>query len=103
MAFSCNMLLVNQSARLVPGGRLATLNGLAQMSSSVMRAVGPYAGSSLFALSVERNWLGGRLIWPVLFAVSVVGILVTGTIQDLDKQQEQQQAAEANPEQSAIR
>lgn len=42
MAFSCNIILVNQCSVLAKGAQLGTLNGLAQMSASLMRAIGPY-------------------------------------------------------------
>ncbi|KDN35426.1 hypothetical protein K437DRAFT_78202 [Tilletiaria anomala UBC 951] len=86
MSFSCNMLLVNQSATLLRAGgaKLGTLNGLAQMSSSVMRALGPYAASALFAWSVEKNILHGKLVWPVLSVIGVLAIVVTTQIEDLE-------------------
>lgn len=73
MVFVCNMLLVTRSA---PCRRsLGTVNGLAQMVASASRAVGPAFATSLFALSIERNILGGNLIWLVLTLVALSGVV----------------------------
>ena len=37
-----------------------------------MRAIGPAAATSLFSLSIERGYLGGRLVYYLL--VGLVGI-----------------------------
>lgn len=84
MAFSCNIILVNQAAALAPGAQMGTLNGLAQMASSSMFAFGPYAASSLFALSLEKHLLGGYLIWFVLFVVAACGLAVTMGLLDIE-------------------
>ncbi|UZJ52847.1 hypothetical protein CBS101457_002167 [Exobasidium rhododendri] len=85
MAFSCNIILVNQATALAPGAQLGTLNGLAQMSSSLMRAVGPYAASSLFAVSLTKHLVGGYLIWIILFIIGLGGVVVTSTLADVEK------------------
>lgn len=84
MAFSTNMILVNQCATLTPGTALGTLNSLAQMSSSVSRAIGPYAANTLFALSVTHNLLGGHFVYLVLTIISIVGALTCLLIKDMD-------------------
>ncbi|CAE6364898.1 unnamed protein product [Rhizoctonia solani] len=73
VVFVCNMLLVNRSA---PNRRsLGAVNGLAQMVASASRALGPAGATSLFAISVQRNLLGGSLVWFVLAAVGVLGVM----------------------------
>lgn len=57
-------------------GTLGAVNGLAQMSVSVMRAIGPAAANSLFSLSIENNYLGGSLVYAVLICVACVSIAV---------------------------
>ncbi|SPO28813.1 uncharacterized protein UTRI_05126_B [Ustilago trichophora] len=94
MAFASNMILVNQCSTLTRGTALGTLNSLAQMSSSITRAIGPYVANTLFALSVTKNLLGGQLVWLVLGVVGMVGPLTCLLIKDLDKQQSQEEEEE---------
>lgn len=86
MAFASNMILVNQCSTLTVGTALGTLNSLAQMSSSITRAIGPYLANSLFALSVTKNLLGGQMVWLVLGLVGMVGPVVCLMIKDLERQ-----------------
>lgn len=68
-AYSCNMLLINAAA---PSAQLlGTLNGVAQMMSSLVRSVGLAIGSSLFAVSVQRHLLGGQAVWVFMIASSL--------------------------------
>jgi len=41
-------------------------NGLAQMIVSVIRAVGPAAANSAFSISIERQYLGGNMVYCVM-------------------------------------
>jgi len=50
---------------------LGAVNGLAQTTVSIARAFGPALSTSLFAISVEHNLMGG-------YAVYLVFILLTG-------------------------
>ena len=47
---------------------LGATNGLGQLAASVVRAIAPAGASSLFALSLDRNWLGGHGVY-VIFTV----------------------------------
>lgn len=52
---------------------LGSLNGIAQMSSSLMRAIGPVGASSLFAYSIEHEHLArGEFVFVVMIALAVV-------------------------------
>ncbi|OAX43208.1 MFS general substrate transporter [Rhizopogon vinicolor AM-OR11-026] len=55
-------------------------NGLAQMVVSVMRAVGPAAANSAFSISMERQYLGGDMVYCVMagmvFMAMGVGVLL---------------------------
>lgn len=82
---SSQIILVNQAAALCPGAQLGTLNGLAQMASSISRAFGPYVFSSLFSLSLTEQILGGNLIWLVIFVVALTGALQTSGLVDVEK------------------
>ncbi|KAF8886145.1 major facilitator superfamily domain-containing protein [Infundibulicybe gibba] len=53
---------------------LGATNGLAQTSVSLARALGPAMSTSLFALSVEKNLLGGYAVYAILLAISCVAI-----------------------------
>lgn len=55
-------------------GSLGATNGLAQTTASVVRAIGPAAATSLFALSTSRGLLGGHLVYVVLL-VGALGAL----------------------------
>lgn len=48
------------------------------MTVSIMRAIGPAAANSLFAMTVEKNYLGGYLVYYVLVAV-VCGAMVVAS------------------------
>ncbi|KAL0948631.1 hypothetical protein HGRIS_010438 [Hohenbuehelia grisea] len=50
---------------------LGAVNGIAQMTVSVMRAIGPAAANSLFSLSIDKQYLGGRLVYYIL--ITMVG------------------------------
>jgi hypothetical protein len=52
---------------------LGAINGLSQTSVSTARAVGPALATSLFALSKERDLLGGNAVYVVL-------IMLTGAL-----------------------
>ncbi|KAG1876636.1 MFS multidrug-resistance DHA1 sub-family [Suillus subalutaceus] len=41
-------------------------NGFAQVVVSVMRAIGPAAANSAFSISIERQYLGGNLVYCVM-------------------------------------
>ena len=41
-----------------------------------MRAIGPAAANSLFSLSIEKNYLGGYLVYYVLIAVVSLSVVV---------------------------
>lgn len=51
-AFTASFMLVNNS---VPVGRRGTMNGLAMMTSSMGKAVGPIVGGTLFAWSIADS------------------------------------------------
>ena len=56
---------------------LGATNGVAQFVASVVRAVGPAASTSLFAVSLERNWLGGYAVYPILLSMSIALFFVS--------------------------
>jgi hypothetical protein len=61
---------------------LGAVNGIAQTGVSAMRAVGPACATSFFALSVEKNLLGGNLIYVILALTTLVGFAVVQLLPD---------------------
>ena len=56
--------------------------GLAQSVASLTRAVGPAMASSLFAFSIEHDILGGKLVWLVLFMLSLLNFGTSFLLRD---------------------
>ncbi|KAF8584880.1 MFS general substrate transporter [Ramaria rubella] len=56
---------------------LGATTGLAQTTTSIMRAVGPAGATSLFAFSIERNLFGGSFVYIVLCSISLCGTMAT--------------------------
>ena len=50
---------------------LGALNGVAQTTASVVRAVGPAASTSLFAYSIHNNFMGGYGVYIVLVLATI--------------------------------
>jgi len=53
---------------------LGNTNGLAQTAASLMRAIGPASITALFAVSVEKNLLGGWLIYVIMVALTLSSV-----------------------------
>ena len=51
---------------------LKTVTGLAQSVASLSRAIGPALATSIFAFSIDRNILSGRLVWLILIIISSI-------------------------------
>ncbi len=47
------------------------------MVSSIVGFIGPGGATSLFAVSVDHDLLGGDLIWLVLIVIAVFGVVAT--------------------------
>ena len=56
---------------------LGTLNGVSQTTISVIRAVGPATATSLFAVSVQKDLLGGWFVYAVLTGVNILGLIAS--------------------------
>ena len=57
---------------------LGVMNGLAQVSVSAVRAVGPALASSMYSLSIDEDhhYMGGWLVYYVVVALSLGAIWV---------------------------
>ncbi|KAI0767187.1 MFS general substrate transporter [Fomes fomentarius] len=75
LAYGSIFIYVSSSA---PNNRsLGAVNGMAQIIASVVRAVGPAASTSLFATSLELNWMGGYAVYVFFVVFTAVCLLVT--------------------------
>ncbi|TFY82285.1 hypothetical protein EWM64_g1724 [Hericium alpestre] len=79
LAYSLSMILVKDNAP--SPSALGTTNGLIQAAMCGTRAFAPALVSSLFALSLERNILGGYFWVLAMIGVSVAGSLVSRSIE----------------------
>ncbi|KDQ06794.1 hypothetical protein BOTBODRAFT_234812 [Botryobasidium botryosum FD-172 SS1] len=78
LAYGCAFLFVTSSA---PSKHtMGATNGLSQMTISFMRAVGPAAATSLFALGLERGIMGGKLVYLVFGGVAVAAVGATALL-----------------------
>ena len=50
------------------------------MTVSMMRAIGPAGANSLFSITIEKNYLGGYLVYYVLVAVVCVSMVVASLL-----------------------
>ncbi|KAF8220943.1 MFS general substrate transporter [Tricholoma matsutake] len=74
MAYACVFIYITAS---VPSKRsLGAVNGLSQTTVSIARAIGPALTTSLYSLSVEHKILGGYAVYTILFALSILGLLL---------------------------
>ncbi|CAE6445274.1 unnamed protein product [Rhizoctonia solani] len=83
MAFSCVAIYVNSSAPSKDS--LGTLNGISQTIISIIRAIGPAAATSLFSLSIEKNILGGHLVYAVLLGISLAGVFASRWLKEVKR------------------
>jgi MFS family permease len=74
MSFGCILMFITAAA---PNKRsLGATNGLAQMTASIVRAIGPAASTSMFAYSVQHKLMGGYAVYAVLVAMSVLAMRI---------------------------
>ncbi|KIJ67973.1 hypothetical protein HYDPIDRAFT_126547 [Hydnomerulius pinastri MD-312] len=70
MSFACILMYITAAA---PNKRsLGAINGLAQTTASVVRAIGPALATSLFAYSIQHNLLGGHAVYAVMILLTIV-------------------------------
>ncbi|CAD6583241.1 MAG: hypothetical protein TREMPRED_003505, partial [Tremellales sp. Tagirdzhanova-0007] len=68
----CNLIMTNAAA---PSRRLlGAINGYSQFIQAIVRIIGPGGASILFAVSIDKQILGGSLVWLVLGLVGVIGV-----------------------------
>ena len=72
MGYGCSFLFTVDSAPTP--ALLSSTNGLAQLTSTVIRSIGPTLASSLFSVTIQRRLMGGTMVYWVLCAVGSVGL-----------------------------
>ncbi|KAJ6577996.1 major facilitator superfamily domain-containing protein [Mycena capillaripes] len=75
MGFSCAFIYVRSAAPSKHS--LGATNGIAQTCISIVRAIGPVASTSLFSFSLQKNLLGGSLVYLVMICISALALLGT--------------------------
>jgi hypothetical protein len=50
---------------------LGALNGVAQTTASVVRAIGPASATSLFAYSIRHDFVGGYGVYVVIILIAI--------------------------------
>ncbi|KIK77865.1 hypothetical protein PAXRUDRAFT_834836 [Paxillus rubicundulus Ve08.2h10] len=64
MSFVCVLMYITAAA---PNQRsLGALNGLAQTTACIVRVIGPASSTSLFAYSIQHNFMGGYGVYVVI-------------------------------------
>lgn len=61
---------------------LGALNGVAQTTASVVRAIGPASATSLFAYSIQHNFMGGYGVYIVLVFGTVATMPLSAMLPD---------------------
>jgi len=74
-AQGCTQLFIMDAA---PGrNSLGAVNSLGQMMSSVTRTIAPSFASSLFSISLQKQWLGGYFVYFLLLIIVLIGSYVS--------------------------
>ncbi|RDX57347.1 MFS general substrate transporter [Lentinus brumalis] len=74
MSYGCIFIFVTSAAPNKTS--IGATNGIAQLAASVVRAIGPAAATSLFALSVESNWVNGYGVYAIFIVLSFLFMFV---------------------------
>ncbi|KAG6860743.1 hypothetical protein C0995_008008 [Termitomyces sp. Mi166 len=70
----CTQLFVMDVA---PGrASIGAVNGLSQMTSSIVRTLAPTFTSSSFSLSVQKQLIGGYLVYAMLVVISLSSVVI---------------------------
>ena len=65
----CSFIYVTSS--VMSPRALGSVNGIGQTGASLARGLGPVVATSLFAYTLENNWLGGLGVYLVLITISL--------------------------------
>ncbi|KZT32310.1 MFS general substrate transporter [Sistotremastrum suecicum HHB10207 ss-3] len=78
MGLSCSSIFLTSAAP--SGTSVGATVGLGQIFASISRFLGPAFGAALFAVSIEKNILGGNLVYVVLIGFIFVSLIGTATL-----------------------
>lgn len=53
---------------------LGSVHGVGQTGASLARALGPAMSTSLFAFTLQNDWMGGLGVYVVLITISLSGL-----------------------------
>ncbi|KAH7926468.1 MFS general substrate transporter [Leucogyrophana mollusca] len=59
---------------------IGATNGLAQVTVSAMRAVGPAVSNAVFSLSIEQQYIGGQMVYCVLGCMVLLAVWVSSLL-----------------------
>jgi len=75
MAYGCGFLYITSSVK--NPRTLGTVHGIGQTSAALARAIGPAMSTSLFAYTLQHNWLGGYGVYIILIMTPLCGLPLT--------------------------
>jgi len=78
LAFSAMFIFV--AAASPSRASLGAVSGLSQTTVCLVRGLGPAAANSLFSISIEKNYLGGYLVYYVLTGLVCVAMMVASML-----------------------
>lgn len=78
MGYGCTQLFIMDAAP--SRSSLGAVNSLGQMMSSVTRTIAPSFASSLFSVSLQKQWLGGYFVYFFLLFIVLIGSYVSSRL-----------------------
>ncbi|KAG2132983.1 major facilitator superfamily domain-containing protein [Suillus clintonianus] len=80
MSFGCILMFITAAA---PNKRsLGATNGLAQMTASIVRAIGPASSTSMFAYSIQHNLMGGYAVYAIFVTMGIFAMKIATKLPD---------------------
>ncbi|KAL0577973.1 hypothetical protein V5O48_004009 [Marasmius crinis-equi] len=80
LSFSYGAIFMYIQAASPNRASLGATNGIAQLSVSLCRAIGPAAANSLFSLSMKNGYLGGYLVYYILLGIAGMALMAASLL-----------------------
>ncbi|KAL0060381.1 hypothetical protein AAF712_012832 [Marasmius tenuissimus] len=80
LSFSYGAIFIYIQAASPNRASIGATNGIAQLSVSICRAIGPAAANSLFSLSIKKGYLGGYLVYYVLIGIAALALVAASLL-----------------------
>ncbi|EIW83691.1 MFS general substrate transporter [Coniophora puteana RWD-64-598 SS2] len=78
MGYGCILMYITSVA---PNKRcLGAVNGLAQTTASIARAIGPAVSTAAFAYSLDHNLLGGHAVYVIFTVIALFGVFLASRL-----------------------